>query len=153
MLESGRRPGPTAFQPLTSTRPNAFGVFGETAPSERQIEQESIDQPTEPAGGITIAPPPGQRRPRENGQRPGQNAPRTPQRTAVEQLFNSVGDTSEANQRVPAPRFAEQPVKQDAGDSGQRQVQRGRHIYRKTGGRKRERHEKIAKTKAEFYAD
>ena len=80
-------------------------------------------------------------------------AARTPPRAAVEQAFNGVGDTSEADQRMPAPRFAEQPVKRDAGNSSQRQVQRGRHIYRKTGGRKRERHEKIAKTKAEFYAD
>ena len=42
---------------------------------------------------------------------------------SIQEALDEIGQPPEADQRMPARRFAEQPVENDAGERGQRQPQ------------------------------
>ncbi|EXI84231.1 MAG: hypothetical protein AW11_03953 [Candidatus Accumulibacter regalis] len=82
----------------------------------------------EPARQVLRNQPQRQNEQRQDQQGPGQQtaqaAPATPVRGALER----VGHGAEADQRMPAPRLAEQSIEPGSGERSERQKERGRHL-------------------------
>jgi hypothetical protein len=65
----------------------------------------------------------------------------------VKAALDGIGQGAKADQGMPAPRLAEQPIKPDAGQRGERQKQRRRQLDGKEGGGEHGRHARIGATK------
>jgi hypothetical protein len=93
--------------------------------TQRQIEQDGVD---DPARQTRWDRPERQRQPGQDEQRPGQQTAQATLLTGVEDPLAGLGKDTETDQRMPAPRLAEQPVKAGTGHRRQRQNQRSRRF-------------------------
>ncbi|EEF27470.1 conserved hypothetical protein, partial [Ricinus communis] len=95
-------------------------VVAQAAQADAQVQQQRVDG----RAGVR-AREPGQRAQRQHGEHPREQAARNARAPPVEPTLQRGRQPAEADERMPAPRFAQQQVEQHAGDERQRE-RRGR---------------------------